>query len=206
MPTDADAASELERLRTELMDFIVDALSERMASGAAPDLSDKLVAAIERRVDQRTEEAVERAIEARLAKTSWPDPARFAEQVAAALPAHLPERAPPEEKRSGRTMVEEAPRGGRKDTAGLRRGRDAEAEESRPNLAQLALIVVIGLAAVAALVYFGMRWLNPAPSDPVIVQEPQVISQPVDPVNRTVAPGNPAQPAPAPPANQQGAR
>lgn len=76
MNGDAEAARELDRLRTELLEFVVDALGERMANGDYAELSDRLVEAIDRRVDQ--------AVAARLADTDWPDPDRFVDEVLAA--------------------------------------------------------------------------------------------------------------------------
>lgn len=77
MDDEAEAGRELERLRAELTGFVVDAMAERMASGAQPELSAALAEAIDRRVD--------RAVEARLAETRWPDPDKLAAQVAAAV-------------------------------------------------------------------------------------------------------------------------
>ena len=76
MNGDAEAARELDRLRTELLEFVVDALGERMANGDYAELSERLVEAIDRRVDQ--------AVAARLADTDWPDPDRFVDDVLAA--------------------------------------------------------------------------------------------------------------------------
>ena len=76
MNGDAEAARELDRLRTELLEFVVDALGEGMANGDYAELSERLVEAIDRRVDQ--------AVAARLADTDWPDPDRFVDDVLAA--------------------------------------------------------------------------------------------------------------------------
>lgn len=76
MDDEAEAGRELERLRAELTGFVVDAMAERMASGAQPELGAALAEAIDRRVDK--------AVEARLAQTRWPDPDKLAAQVAAA--------------------------------------------------------------------------------------------------------------------------
>jgi len=76
MNGDAEVARELDRLRTELLEFVVDALGERMANGDYAELSDRLGEAIDRRVDQ--------AVAARLADTDWPDPDRFVDDVLAA--------------------------------------------------------------------------------------------------------------------------
>lgn len=76
MDNEADYAREYERLRAELADFVVNAVAEQMASGERPELSQKLVEAIDRRVEE--------AVTARLAQAEWPDPDAFADQVLAA--------------------------------------------------------------------------------------------------------------------------
>ena len=99
MNGDAEAARELDRLRTELLEFVVDALGERMANGDYAELSERLVEAIDRRVDQ--------AVAARLADTDWPDPDRFVDDVLAAASG----RASDSEPRTRRPAA--APRRGR---------------------------------------------------------------------------------------------
>lgn len=76
MADDADVARELERLRAELMEFVLDGLAERMAGGAHPELTGAVAEAIDRRVDQ--------AVTARVQGLHWPDPRDFADQVVAA--------------------------------------------------------------------------------------------------------------------------
>lgn len=82
MDDEAEAGREYERLRAELTGFVVDAMAERMASGAQPELGAALAEAIDRRVDS--------AVEARLAETRWPDPDKLAAQVVAATRATKP--------------------------------------------------------------------------------------------------------------------
>ncbi len=56
MSDDADAAREYERLRAELAEFVLEILSERIATGKEPELSQALVDAIDRRVDAAVDE------------------------------------------------------------------------------------------------------------------------------------------------------
>lgn len=51
MDDQTDAAREYERLRAELAEFVLEVLSERIATGKEPELSQALVDAIDRRVD-----------------------------------------------------------------------------------------------------------------------------------------------------------
>lgn len=76
MDDEAEAGRELERLRAELTEFVVDAMSQRMASGSQPELSAALAKAIDQRVD--------RVIEARVTDAHFPDPRQFADDVIAA--------------------------------------------------------------------------------------------------------------------------
>ena len=76
MDGDAEVARELERLRTELLEFVVDALGERMANGDYPELSERLAEAIDRRVDE--------AVARRVSAAEWPDADRFVDEVLAA--------------------------------------------------------------------------------------------------------------------------
>lgn len=74
MNDEDDASREYERLRAELAEFVLEALTERMARGERPELSAALAEAIERRVDG--------AVDARIARL--PDPETFADDVIAA--------------------------------------------------------------------------------------------------------------------------
>lgn len=127
MNGDADAARELDRLRTELLEFVVDALGERMANGDYAELSDRLVEAIDRRVDQ--------AVAARLADTDWPDPDRFVDEVLAAA--------------GGRAGEIDPARSTRRTSAAPRRG--------RPSNLQLGLIMLAAVVLTAAATYFVLQ-------------------------------------------------
>jgi len=149
MDGDADAARELERLRAELTEFVVDALGERMAIGEQPELSARLVEAIDRRVDQ--------AVANRMADAEWPDPERFAEAVLAAA--------------AGKSVDAESLRS--------TRGAGAPAPRRRGvTPLQLGLLLLGAIILTAALTYFILRSLGdgttttnvaaPAGPDPVI--------------------------------------
>lgn len=56
MDDQTDAAREYERLRAELAEFVLEILSERIATGQEPELSQALVDAIDRRVDAAIDE------------------------------------------------------------------------------------------------------------------------------------------------------
>ena len=56
MSDDADATREYERLRAELAEFVLEILSERIATGKEPELSKALIDAIDRRVDAAIDE------------------------------------------------------------------------------------------------------------------------------------------------------
>lgn len=68
MDDDTDAAREYERLRAELAEFVLEILSERIATGKEPELSQALIDAIDRRVDA--------AIDDKLGKLGPADAAR----------------------------------------------------------------------------------------------------------------------------------
>ena len=68
MDEDIDAAREYERLRAELAEFVLEVLSERIATGKEPELSQALIDAIDRRVDA--------AIDDKLGKLGPADAAR----------------------------------------------------------------------------------------------------------------------------------
>ena len=146
MNGDADAARELDRLRTELLEFVVDALGERMANGDYAELSERLVEAIDRRVDQ--------AVAARLADTDWPDPDRFVDDVLAAAAGRAGE-------------VDRTPHR----TAGApRRGRPSNLQLG---LIMLAAVVLTAAATYFVLqIWSGTTTTNvtsPAVSDPIII-------------------------------------
>ncbi len=56
MDDQTDAAREYERLRAELAEFVLEILSERIATGKEPELSQALIDAIDRRVDAAVDE------------------------------------------------------------------------------------------------------------------------------------------------------
>lgn len=56
MDDQTDAAREYERLRAELAEFVLEILSERIATGKEPELSQALIDAIDRRVDAAIDE------------------------------------------------------------------------------------------------------------------------------------------------------
>lgn len=56
MSDEADAEREYERLRAELAEFVLGVLSERIATGQEPQLSQALIDAIDRRVDAAVDE------------------------------------------------------------------------------------------------------------------------------------------------------
>ncbi len=56
MDDQTDAAREYERLRAELAEFVLEVLSERIATGKEPELSQALIDAIDRRVDAAVDE------------------------------------------------------------------------------------------------------------------------------------------------------
>lgn len=68
MDDQTDAAREYERLRAELAEFVLEILSERIATGKEPELSQALIDAIDRRVDA--------AVDERLGKLGPADAAR----------------------------------------------------------------------------------------------------------------------------------
>lgn len=169
MNGDSDAARELDRLRTELLEFVVDALGERMANGDYAELSDRLVEAIDRRVDQ--------AVAARLADTDWPDPDRFVDDMLAA---------------AGRAGDGEPVRSAR------RTGATATRRRLTPlHIALLMLGAVILTAAVTYFVlqtWSGTTTTNvvaPIAPDPVVYDDNGLQ---IEPGNAT---GNVATPAPA---------
>jgi len=127
MNGDAEAARELDRLRTELLEFVVDAIGERMADGDYAELSERLVEAIDRRVDQ--------AVASRLADTDWPDPDRFVDEVLAAA--------------AGRAGDVDTSRPARRPAGPTRRG--------RPSNLQLGLIMLAAVLLTAAATYFVLQ-------------------------------------------------
>lgn len=80
MDDDADAAREYERLRAELAEFVLGVLTERLAAGQEPQLSQALIDAIDRRVDD--------AVAARLGNAGLAEAER---------PARTTRRPPPKE-------------------------------------------------------------------------------------------------------------
>ena len=177
MNGDAEAARELERLRTELLEFVVDAVGERMANGDYAELSERLVEAIDRRVDQ--------AVAARLADTEWPDPDRFVDDVLAAA--------------GGRSGEIEPNRATRRPTS-ARRGR-----LTNLHIALIMLAAVILTATVTYFVL--QRWSGPTTtnvtspvSDPIIIDTNGVRIEPGNAAvgNTAAPPANPAQNAQGP--------
>jgi hypothetical protein len=147
MNGDADAARELDRLRTELLEFVVDSVGERMANGDYAELSERLVEAIDRRVDQ--------AVAARLADTDWPDPDRFVDDVLAAA--------------AGRSGDIEASRRARGPASGSRR--------RRLTPTHIGLLMLGAVILTAAVTYFVLQiWsgttttnvVAPIAPDPVV--------------------------------------
>lgn len=171
MNGDADAARELDRLRTELLEFVVDAIGERMANGDYAELSDRLVEAIDRRVDQ--------AVAARLADTDWPDPDRFVDDVLAAA--------------AGRGGDVEASRPARRPGAAPRRGRLTPLH--------IGLLMLGAVILTAAATYFVLQiWSGPTTTNVVapIAPDPVVYDAngvQIDPGNAAAA--NVAAPPPA---------
>ena len=84
MDGDAEIGRERERLRADLLDFLLAELATRSADGRAPELAGALAEAIDRRVDG--------AIADRLAGSDFPDPRRFADEVLAAAGGAAPRR------------------------------------------------------------------------------------------------------------------
>jgi hypothetical protein len=169
MDEEAEAGRELERLRAELTAFVVDAMSERMASGAQPELSAALAEAIDRRVD--------RAVEARVADLRWPDPEDFAGEVIAAA------------RRNG-GGGDGATRPGR--PSGAKAG-SARAAAALPF--GLGFITALGVVLVAYLVYASLQRPAPAPVAPPAPIANGVEPTSTGPVNVTVEPANLQAPA-----------
>ena len=173
MNGDAEAARELDRLRTELLEFVVDALGERMANGDYAELSERLVEAIDRRVDQ--------AVAARLADTDWPDPDRFVDDVLAAA--------------GGRSGEIEPSRTSRRPAPSRRGGL------SNLHLALIMLAAVILTATATYFVL--QRWSGPTTTnvtspvgpDPIIIDTNGAEVAPGNGTigNVTTPPANPAQ-------------
>jgi hypothetical protein len=80
MDDDADSAREYERLRAELAEFVLGVLTERLAAGDEPKLSQALIDAIDRRVED--------AVAARLGSASLAEAER---------PSRPTRRPPPKE-------------------------------------------------------------------------------------------------------------
>lgn len=187
MDGDAEVARELERLRAELMDFIVDGLADRMASGDHPRLSAALTDAIGRRVDQ--------AVSQRMADAEWPDPERFADAVLAAA--------------AGRAGAGPGAGAGRDEDAGApRRPRpDEGARDRRPlpvprSPLQLALAGLLALGIIAALTWFAMNQFGTTPTTNTAVinvgaDPPIVYDAPANGSADAVETGNAAQPTSA---------
>jgi hypothetical protein len=173
MNGDAEAARELDRLRTELLEFVVDALGERMANGDYAELSDRLVEAIDRRVDQ--------AVAARLADTDWPDPDRFVDEVLAAA--------------GGRAGDGEAVRSSRRPAPARRGGMTP----LKIGLLMLGAVILTAAATYLVLqIWSGPTTTNvvaPIAPDPVFYDANGIL---IDPGN--AATGNIAAPPPAAPA------
>ncbi len=146
MNGDAEAARELDRLRTELLEFVVDAVGERMANGDYAELSDRLAEAIDRRVDQ--------AVAARLADTDWPDPDRFVDDVLAAA--------------AGRSGEGEPVRYARRTGASPGRGRLTPWH--------IALLMLGAVILAAAVTYFLLQiWSGTTTTNVTSPTEPQTI-------------------------------
>jgi len=146
MDDEAEAAREYDRLRAELADFVLDALSERMARGDQPRLSQALAEAIDRRVDE--------AVSARLGRVEWPDPDGFADAVIAAA--------------AGRAGAE------RQEGARARRGervdeRPAAPRKRRLGAGQIALLALLGLGIIAAATLLFLRGWNQADTNTVVM-------------------------------------
>lgn len=167
MDDDAEVARELDRLRGELLEFVVDALGERMANGEYAELSERLVEAIDRRVDQ--------AVAARLADTDWPDPDRFVDEVLASA--------------AGRAGEGETVRTTRRPATAARKG--------GLSTVQLAVLMVGAVLLTALATYFVLQsWSGttttnvaaPIAPDPVVYDANGVQIQP----GNTASPAPPA--------------
>jgi hypothetical protein len=142
MDGEADAAREYDRLRAELADFVLDALAERIASGQQPELSQKLVEAIDRRVEQ--------AVAARVGKAEFPDPHSFADSVIAAAAGRS----------GGGDRYDASSARARRNNEGGTRSRSDNERSRRLTGGQKALIALIGVAVLAVAAYFLYRSLT----------------------------------------------
>lgn len=167
MDDEAEAGRELERLRAELTEFVVDAVSERMASGAQPELSAGLADAIDRRVDK--------AVGARMADVRWPDPDDFADQVIAAA------------RRAG---------DGEPRSSGARKGAGRGGRPGLVPFA-LGFITALGIALVAYLVYSALQRPSAVQTNVQAPLVNGIEPTSMGPVNVLVEGGNAAAPAPA---------
>jgi hypothetical protein len=140
MDEEADPAREYDRLRAELADFVLDALSQRIAEGRELQLSQALVEAIDRRVDQ--------AVAERMGRAEWPDPDTFADSVIAAAAGRA----------GGGGDREIGASRARRDND--RSGRREPSRKSGLGGGQWALIGLLALAIIAAAAYFFLRGSN----------------------------------------------
>lgn len=172
MSDEADAAREYDRLRAELAEFVLQALSEQIAAGQQAQLSQALVDAIDRRVDE--------AVAARLAAVEWPDPDAFAESVIAA---------------AGGGRVPDAARR----RSPIRR--EAEAPARRIS-GRMVMAGIAGIALVALATFLVLRgWSGPTNTVVMNAQTKQIETPPAPAENVPQPVANEAVPLPAPPAN-----
>lgn len=169
MDDDADAGRELERLRAELTEFVVEALSERMASGAQPELGAALADAIDRRVD--------RSVDTRMADTRWPDPDEFASQVIAAA-----------RREGGGELPRSSP---------ARSGRDDAAGSGGMMRFVLGLLTGLGIALLGYFLYSALQRPTPVQANVQAPITSGIEPTSTGPVNVMVEGGNQAAPAPA---------
>ena len=142
MDGEADATREYDRLRAELADFVLDALAERIASGQQPELSQKLVEAIDRRVEQ--------AVAARVSKAEFPDPDSFADSVIAAAAGRS----------GGGERYDASSARAPRNSEGNPRSRSDNQPSRKLSGGQKALIALIGVAVLAVAAYFLYRSLT----------------------------------------------
>lgn len=152
MDDEANPASEYDRLRAELADFVMDALAERIAQGQQPQLSQALVDAIDRRVEQ--------AVAARVGSAEFPDPDTFADSVIAAAAGRSG---------GGGDHRDSSASRARRNSEGETRGRSEPQRSRRLSGGQIGLMALLGIAIVAAAAFFMLRAWNTPTTNTVVM-------------------------------------
>jgi len=185
MDDETDAAREYDRLRSELADFVMDALAQRVAEGQQPQLSQALVEAIERRVDE--------AVSERLGRVEWPDPDAFADSVIAAAAARGGA--------VGGDRIETGATRARRNSEGRSDYRGPPERRRRMGAGSWILIALVGLGLVAAAIFFLPRLWSGA-TNTVVVNASDVATNTLEPTpdgaaNAQQPPANAAAPTSA---------